>query len=252
LIPVGVDKPISLAAVHPFFVPDESITWSVTYAGIEGGLARFAVGTPGTVDGKHVVVARVEAESAGLVDLIKHARDGATSWIDVDTGVPVRVDSDSDIDGKDLIVRATRRGEALITDLLFSTNAGPEQKRAQKLPDALTTDPLGALMLLRGWDAPAGSRAVLFTLGGLRLWRTTITVGKVERVSSPMGKRRAVRLDGVSQKLTMTFADDKVKPRTFTMWITDDPDRLPIQIVAHTEYGDVKVQATSYEAGAAD
>ena len=65
----------------------------------------------------------------------------------------------------------------------------------------------------------------------------------------PLGSRAAVRVTGVSTKLTTSLSPDtKTQPRTFTVWFSNDTERIPLRVVAHTEYGDVEVRATSYTA----
>jgi hypothetical protein len=34
--------------------------------------------------------------------------------------------------------------------------------------------------------------------------------------------------------------------RTFTVWLTDDADRVPLRVLANTELGDITVDLTDY------
>jgi hypothetical protein len=87
------------------------------------------------------------------------------------------------------------------------------------------------------------------SLGGVRLWKTVLTVEGHEELHTAVGKRRTVRIGGVSTRLRPSFEEDKSKqPRTFTLWVTDDDQRIPVKISAHTELGDVVAKATSYQA----
>ena len=49
-----------LSGLTPFIVEGEQITWEVKVLGIEGGRARMATGTVGTIDGRRVVAAVFE------------------------------------------------------------------------------------------------------------------------------------------------------------------------------------------------
>src|SRR4051812_45529434 len=71
----AASPPVSLDDVKPRFFPGESITWEVTFRGIEGGRARMAVGQPSLVDGRHVLPLRAQAESSGLLAVVKSFHD---------------------------------------------------------------------------------------------------------------------------------------------------------------------------------
>jgi uncharacterized protein DUF3108 len=240
-----------LGALRPYFIPGETITWSVSLSGVEGGRARLVVGRVANVDGKRMVVARAEAESAGVLALVKKSHDAVSSWIDVETGIPTRTESESGPD-KPLIVHAARRDGEPVADFRVwraqSAGPGEGEPRTQRLPILGTHDPLSAVMALRAWRAPRGGRAVIYSLGGVRLWRTVFTVEARETKKGPLGKRAALRIAGVSTRLKASLEDDASKPpRRFTVWLTDDDQRIPLEIRASTEYGDVVAKATSYD-----
>jgi len=44
-------------------------------------------------------------------------------------------------------------------------------------------------------------------------------------------------------------AEPHKKPRSYTVWFSDDARRAPLLLVAATEYGDVTVELTGYEPG---
>jgi hypothetical protein len=249
--PAAAPAPVvSLDAVAPRFVPGEAMTFEVTFRGIEGGRARVAVGAPTLVDGRRVLALRASAESAGLVATFKEMRDDLTTWIDADSALPLRTESDANITGKAVQVKAVFAADRASAELEITRG---EKTRTVKrvLPPAEVYDPLGALLVMRGLDAPDGARAVFYTLGGQRLWRTELTVAGREELRGPLGRFACVRLEGVSTRLATNLKDDTRKPpRRFSVWISDDARRLPLRITAHTELGDVNVIATSYEAPA--
>jgi hypothetical protein len=89
---------------------------------------------------------------------------------------------------------------------------------------------------------------VFHTLGGLRVWRTDVRVEAREEIDGALGKRQALRITGVSRRMAGSRPDRRHKPRTFTLWLSEDAERIPLRIVANTEYGDIQVTASSYEA----
>lgn len=239
--------PVSLDEVPLFFVSGESITWDVTFLGVRGGRARFAVGVPGGIDGKRLLGVVAEAESAGVLAAVRKARDASRSWIDLDTGVPTRTESELELKGRHIQVQAVRRDGEPVADLRVWKDGGPERRLLLRLPSPKTQDPLSAILLMRGWRAPVGSRAVFHTLGGTRLWKTEIVVEGREAVDVPLGRHEAIRLSGISTKLTRALSPEpRARPRAFTVWFSDDDKRIPLRVVARTEYGDIEIAATSY------
>jgi hypothetical protein len=243
---LGPFEPIGRTAPH--YVPGEAFTWKVTFKGFEGGRARLAVGQPGEVDGANVIVVQAQAESSGLFAAVKQVHDDAASWIDVATGAPRRSESESNLDGKQVVVHtAWRHDLGRAEQTIWKRDR--KREKIVRLPAGGVHDPMSSLLVIRGWDAGEGSRGVFFTLGGTRLWRTELTVRGRETVASVVGERPCLRIDGVSTRMMSTAREDrKQKPRTFTVWLTDDAERIPVRIAAHTEYGDIMVDLTSYDA----
>ncbi len=238
-------------AGRPFFIPGENITWDVSVAGIQGGRARLAVGAVGEEEGRRLVVLRAEAESAGVVSLLKEERDSMSSWIDADSGLPTRSESISSMSGKPVVVHTERVPGKLTASLRVwsaSSKAGDEgTRKEQKLPTAETHDPLSILLALRAWEAPPGGHVTIYSIGGLRVWKNIFTFEGKEEIDGPLGRRLASKVTGVSTRITSALADDTSKPpRTFTVWFSDDAQRIPVRLSAHTELGDVIAQATSY------
>src|SRR5262249_23118172 len=73
----GAPEPPAAPAVAltaaPFFIPGETMTWDVSFAGLQGGRARLAVGQVGNEQGRRLVVLHAEAESAGLAAVLAQA-----------------------------------------------------------------------------------------------------------------------------------------------------------------------------------
>lgn len=245
---VALTAPVSLEEVRPFFFPGEAITWELTYKGIEGGRARLAIGEPAIVGDRSVLAIRADAESSGLLAVVKRVRDDLATWIDVQSGLPVRTESEADVSGKHIRVHTTWRAGEAFADMIVWWKRDPEKRYVRRLPTVRTHDTMSALLTIRGWEAPDGARATIYALGGQRLWRTELVVERRESVRAPLGERAAIRMSGVATRMTPALQDDRAKkPRTFTVWFSDDADRIPLRVVADTEYGEIEIAATSYE-----
>lgn len=246
---IATNAPQSAATWHgqPFFIPGETITWDVSFAGLSGGRARLAVGQLGSVDGRRQIALRAEAESIGLAAVLRAARDSMASWIDVESGLPTRTDSESGSADKLLIVHARRIAGATTASLEILRTGAAMQRRMQWLPAPNTHDPLSLMLALRGWNTPANRPIVMYSLGGLRLWKNVFTLVGREELDGPLGRRATLRIVGVSSRLTGHGDDDRGRAtRSYTIWLSDDALRIPVRIVATTELGAVTAQATSY------
>jgi hypothetical protein len=239
--------PVSLDEVRPKFLPGEAFTFEVTYKGIEGGRARMAIGEPAVVGDQRVLAVRADMESSGLVAIVKSIKDDTSTWLDADTGLPIRSESDANTSGKRIQMVTTfdhgaRRAETVLN------KEGVVKKVGRRLPDGETYDPIAAMLVLRGWDAPVGTRGLMSSFSGRTLWRSELVVEGKEELKTSLGKRMAVRTSGVAYRITASGAiDQRRKPRRFTVWVSDDEWRIPLRVTAFTEMGDVVVQATSYD-----
>jgi hypothetical protein len=243
--------PVSLAEIAPLFFAGESMTFEVSFAGLEGARARVAIGAPALVDGRRVLAMRAEAESSGVVATFREMHDHLSTWIDADSAVPLRWSSDANITGKPLAVDATYAQGGGSAELVIKREGG-SRTTTRRFPDgAEVYDPLGALLVLRAWSPAPGATARFYTLGGQRLWRADLTAVATETVKTGLGRFECLRLDGVAVRLSPSLAEDQSKPpRHFSVWIAGGARRLPVKITAKTELGDVAVVATSYDAPA--
>ena len=57
---------------------------------------------------------------------------------------------------------------------------------------------------------------------------------------------RAERAVDATRAFANRTLDTKRKPRTFTVWMSDDADRVPFRVSAGTELGDVVIDLVDY------
>jgi hypothetical protein len=82
------------------------------------------------------------------------------------------------------------------------------------------------------------------------LWHVEVTMRGKEKLVTELGELPALRIDGRTYKLRRDGArtpDDA--ERRFTMWISDDDGRVPLEIKAVTDYGDIRMQIVDYQPG---
>jgi hypothetical protein len=242
-------EPQPLEVARTWFLPGERMEFQMSLHGIVGGQARMAVGDPGVIDDRQVIIVRSQVESAGAVALVKTIRDDITSWIDVDSGRPIYLKADVRFGDKAAVIetRFASGGTGSFTIAMQRPGGRPRTVTQKMPPHRAAFDGHAIIGALRAWEARPGDHAFFYVLSGRRLWHNTVRMTGREKVRTALGRHAALRVDGVAKRLTPSLRDDSRKePRHYTLWISDDAERRPLLVVGKTEYGDVKVELTSY------
>ncbi len=226
---------------------EQQLTWNVTFRGIRGGQAVLALGKAGLLEGRRVIVVKSRVETQGLASAIKKLRDDVTSWIDTKTSLPVRARSHFVIGERETLVETRFRSGDLA--IKYRPIGKDWRTRTQKVPpNEVTRDPHASLAVLRAWDAAPGSQAYFYTQSGRTLWRQDLTMGNRETIRTKLGKIPSVRINAVAVRYTRMFRRNaKKKPRTYSLWISNDSRRLPLLLLANTEFGKVKIELVEYD-----
>lgn len=226
--------------------PGESMGFEVRLAGVLAGEAALAVGELGEFEGKEAVVVKSRANTAGAAALIKRIVDEATTVIDMTSGRPLHLQTFVEMGAKRTTAEARFTGNVANITYQRSTDSAPTKYKinfgAQPVHDTHS-----AMAQVRGWRPAPGATRTVFVVGGRRLWRVDLAFVGTETVGSIDGNRRAIKLQGTSFRARPNFTIEKNKPtRTFTVWLSDDADRVPLRVVAKTELGEVSVDLTEY------
>jgi hypothetical protein len=226
--------------------PGETMAFEVRLGGVLAGEAALAVGELGEFDGKRAVVVKSRANTAGAAALIKRISDEATTVIDMETGRPLKLDTIVEMGQKKTVAEARFTGT--IADVTYTRSDDPKP-HSYKINFGTQTvhDTHSAMAQIRGWRPAPGTSRSVFVVGGRRLWRVDVKFVGVETVGSAMGNRRAIKFEGASFRARPNFTVETDKPmRTFSVWLSDDADRVPLRVLANTELGDVTVDLTEY------
>ena len=246
----ATDEPVGAAAPADSglsaFLPGETMRFELRMAGVLAGEGAFTTGEPAVVDGHHAIAVSSRINTAGAFALIKDIRDEATSVIDLDTLLPMSTSGEVRFGGKAAHSQATYTGGKA---LIQHTAAGQDTRsmvydfRGETVHDAHS-----AMAAMRIWPAELGSKRVFWVLGGRRIWRAEITVSGREVLGTALGNQAALRFEGVSARARPDMTIDPARPpRTFVVWVSDDADRVPLRIVAHTELGDLVIELVDYQ-----
>lgn len=248
--PIAVGPPEALAAVGTHFVPGESMRFELSLRGILGGEAAMAVGQPGQQDGRSLLIVRSRVESAGVVAVFKRVQDEVMTSIDVVTGLPVEHHANVKFGKKERIIETTF-ADGQPGDFDVAVQRLDREQRGvhrQSMPaDLAAYDAHSVLGALRAWRGEEGQHIYLYSLIGQRLWQNTLRMTGRERIRTRLGRFDAIRIDGVARRMRRNLREDTRKPpRYFTIWLSDDEQRLPILVTGKTEYGDVKAELVDY------
>ena len=193
------------------------------------------------------------AKAVGLAKMVANIDDFFTSWIDVATGRPLRWTTDEyatkGSDKERTEARFYERtGNTLPVD--FHLNDAPPTPEPQTVSMPDVWDYNAFLIALRAWDGAPGTTVISEVLRSRFMWHVEMKIHGKEKLVTALGELPALRFDGHTYKLDR---DGKRAPdsdeRDFSMWISDDDGRVPLQIVAKTDYGDMKMQIVDYTPG---
>ncbi len=226
--------------------PGESMAFEVRLGGVLAGEAALAVGELGRYEGHRAVVVKSRAATAGAAALIKKIVDEATTVIDMDSGRPLQLDTMVEQDHQTTTAQAKFTGSVANVTYSRSDEKDPHVMRIDF--GAMTVhDTHSAMAQLRGWRAVPGTTKTVFVVGGRRLWRIDVRYVGSETLGTALGNRRAIRYTGASFRARPNFGVESDKPaRTFSVWLSDDADRVPLRMSAQTELGEVTMDLTEY------
>jgi hypothetical protein len=252
--PVPAVRPAPTAAASTGLNPGETMAFEVRVAGIVAGEAQLAVGAIGDYEGHRAVVIKSRAQTAGAAAMLKHIVDESTTVIDLDSGRPLALDTVAE-QGTSRSTATARFGDRY-ADITYQRSEEPAPHRLRvdfsvgAAQGVMVHDAHSAMVQLRGWRAPPGTTRTVFVVGGRRLWRIDVTCAGQEAIGSAIGNRRAIRFTGRSYRARRDFTPETARPsRTFTVWLSDDADRVPLKVTATTELGDIVMDLTEYSRG---
>jgi hypothetical protein len=108
-----------------------------------------------------------------------------------------------------------------------------------------------ALGLLRSWSGSEGEPQHFMLVVGRNLWRAEVVLRGTEEVETTHGDRRAIRIDGVAQRVRPTMELDDKKLKDFAIWLSDDEDRVPLRMVLASDWGEIEARLLSRKLGSA-
>ena len=246
---VTPQEPVAIAPTAALIArPGEQMTYKVGIHNLEVAELVVSLGQPAKLDGEDVIVVQTHATSAKLLSLVRPVDDILTSWVDRATGQPVAFKSrelasrnDGDIE----------ESEARFAPGSFPVRVmrGGQVSDEQQVVRAVAYDVPSMLTFLRGWDGEPGAQVSVDVMRSVHAWRVNVVIAAFDNLTTALGDLPVVRYDGDAVRLQRDGTiDPRSKHRAFSIWITDDADRVPAKMVAHTDYGDIEVELLGYRA----
>lgn len=238
----------------PLVSPGEHMTYKLVLQGLEIASYELAIGAQAIdLDGKQAITVASRAKAQGLATLAVKVDDVFTSYIDVKTGRSLKWTTDEFAkNGKDKertdADLAHRAGDTV--PIQFHLNDEAPTPEPQKVGAGDVWDYNAFLVALRAWEGGIGSKITVEVLRSRFLWHVEMKIAAKEKLVTDMGEFPALRFDATSYKLGrdgQRFPD--TDDRAFSIWISDDAGRVPLQVVAKTDYGDLKMSITDYQPG---
>ncbi|HEX2691129.1 MAG TPA: DUF3108 domain-containing protein [Kofleriaceae bacterium] len=245
LLPTSAARP-AIVAGEVGLNPGESMAFEVRIAGLLVGEAQLAVGGLGDYEGHRAVVVKSRAASASVGAFVRHIVDEATTVVDMDTGRPLSLETLVEQGNIKTTARARFTGNVADITYVRSGDRAPHRFKID-LGKVIVHDAHSAMAQLRGWHATPGTTRSVFVVGGRRPWRVDVTYVGEDTIGSVIGNRRAVHFTGESYRTKNDLTTETEKPsRTFSVWLSDDADRVPLKVTARTELGDIVMDLTEY------
>ena len=238
----------------PLATPGERMSYKLTLKGVELGTFLFGVGEVTDLGGVQTVVVEAQAKSGGLAALVADIDDRFTSWVDVKTGRPRRFEvfEHTDRKGKDkdhVVVDFAARSENGIP-VHYALNDEPMQTLLQPVKEKEVWDYNAFLLALRSWEGDKGSTAALEVFRSRYVWRIKITLGGKGNLVTELGELPVLRFDAVTYKVDRNgqrWAGQE--DRKFTLWVSDDNDRVPLKLDATSDMGSISMDIVDYQPG---
>ena len=252
-IPTG-DEAKPWGVGQPLVTPGERMTYRLSLKGFELASYTFAVGDVQDLDGTQTIVVEGHAKSVGLANMVARVDDRFTSWIDVGNGRPRRFqtaeyETNSDENIEHAVVDFAKR-EGDIVPVSFRLNDGTPTPEPQKVTQRDAWDYNAFLVALRAWEAPAGATISTEVFRSRFLWKIDVKVHGKTRLLTELGELPALRFDGHAIKLARDGSKfPNTEERDFSIWISDEGDRVPLKNTAKTDYGDIEMVIVDYQPG---
>jgi hypothetical protein len=188
--------------------------------------------------GRDATTLETRVDSAALINALHRSGGDARTEL---TGLAA-LRSEVHIQDGDLLRHYETEHRAGSFDYEYDNGGEARRTGHGAVPEAAFPHDLqSALLLLRGWRPRLGETGFFFVVLGRRLWRTEVTYAGPQMLQTSGTPRLTHRLDGVSVRL---WQPSEIEPRRFSLWLSEDAERVPLRMVADASFGEVTLTLT--------
>jgi len=246
---------VPLPSAEPGLRDGERLVVTMRSHGFTVGEVVLVAGPRCLSNGREVLPVRSHAERAGLYGIFEQRTDDVLSWLDPFDGIPLRTRSVTETD-KRITDTAVVFGPRSYRHLTKRTSKQPQRSRPSRRPPrwqdrrlpegppAYDVHSVLGLLRSRAGELAAGRLHLVLTRS---LWRIEVTAATREPVRVGAGSfDEAIRLDGTACRLSRDLKPRK-RVEQWSLWISDDGDRLPLKARLEARKGVVELELKSHE-----
>jgi hypothetical protein len=232
------------AAAHSGALPGEAFTFKFSVGPIESGRARMSVGFPVEKGGRRLLAVHGQAETLPWLALVARMNDDYKLLVDAGTLIPVEVTT-VERGIRERKIEAGIHASGRFVDV--SLQSQKEKGRARRSVPDVVRDPLSALFAVRAAPLRTGDEVTFLVLDGTILWRSQIAVRRETlRTEEDAHGKKAIRLDGTNLRVDDAGRPTGLPARRYTVWLSDDADRVLLRMEAQIDLGNAIIELTSY------
>lgn len=220
--------------------PGEALTYAVLAAGVEVGEVEVAVGEPGQIDGESAFIVATRASLTGVLSMVKYARVDGESTIASADGHPIDYRADIDWGGSRQRMVWTYDGPSAAGVWFRGTRLQGQITLTSS--EGNVHGAVSAAGAVRGWNGRPGATVRLDVATDDRMAHATLRWKGNDTLHTARGVEPAARIEG------QAVVDGDV-PVRFTLWLSDDSDRVPLRMKVYSSLLTATFELTSYEPG---
>jgi len=222
--------------------PGEELGFVINMSGVYVGRVNLQIGDRSASNGAVVYPTHALATTNSFFRQMSKVESRMTSFITPDGVVPVAMFSRSQSDrGVRLEEASFDRAARTVQASLNYNSRSWNGKIEAGLP---LQDAISVVYFARSRQVELGGDYCIELYYGKRRWHITGKVLEKESVSTPAGPYRAFKVSGVAVR-----EGRPAYQRAFTVWISDDEDRLPVRLVSPGRLGEVELTIDHFKRG---
>ncbi len=245
---------VRVTAAAPF-EEGEAFEGRVYIEDVAAGDVSLRVGSRCTADGKVALPVEGKGHLGGILSVFGSGDAETAALIDLDASLPLEAKWDFSADEKRSFVELDyASGRYRMHALREEPDKQPANtyRRVDLATEQTPHDGHSMLGYLRRWNPPQGTKGFLYVVVGKNLIRADVSLTGREKLHTELGDFEAVRIDGTATRVAEKTLEPiaRFAPKPFSMWLTDDEERVPLRIVVATELANLKIDLAKHTKGA--